>query len=100
EFGLPVTADQDKFLALHYIIADRLRKNGRVENPIRFTTPDLCRLLNIKSHGGRNYTEIVEWLDVMTTTTIISNGVIYEKDKESFVSSRDRFHVFDRARTV
>ena len=42
-FGLPITADQDKFLALHNIIANHLRDRGTVENPIRFTSAELLQ---------------------------------------------------------
>jgi hypothetical protein len=94
-FGLPITADQDKFLALHNIIANRLRDGGRIENPIRFTTAELMRLLNREVRAGKNYRDVVEWLTVMTATTIVSNGTVYEKGKERY--AHDVFHVFDRA---
>lgn len=94
-FGLPITADQDKFLALHNIIANRLRDRGTVENPIRFTSAELLQLLNKKKHSGKNYKDIVEWLTVMTATTIVSEGTVFEKLKERY--AHDVFHVFDRA---
>lgn len=97
-FGLPITADQDKFIALHDIIASLIRTDGKITNPIRFTSADLLRLLNKRVRTGKNYKDICEWLDVMTATTIISNGVVYEAGKQRF--ARDRFHVFERAVSI
>jgi len=97
-FGLPITADQDKFLALHSMITNILMVEGEIKNPIRFTSADLLRLLNSRVRAGKNYKDICEWLDVMTSTTIISNGVVYEAGKRRF--ARDRFHVFERAVSV
>ena len=96
--GLPITADQDKFLALHHIITDLLKETGTVTNPIRFTSAELLRLLNKQRDSGKNYKDISEWLDVMMSTTIMSNGVVYEAGKQRF--ARDRFHVFARAVSV
>lgn len=96
--GLPITADQDKFLALHDIITNLLQTQGKISNPIRFTSADLLRLLNKRVRTGKNYKDIIEWLDVMTATTIMSNGVVYEAGKQRF--ARDRFHVFERAVSV
>lgn len=97
-FGLPITADQDKFLALHQIITDHLNEHGVVTNPVRFTSAELLRRLNKERDSGKNYKDISEWLDVMTTTTIVSNGVVFEAGKQRF--ARDRFHVFVRAVSV
>src|SRR3954447_13232879 len=43
--GLPITADQDKYLALHDIITTLLQQHGKITNPIRFTSAELLRLL-------------------------------------------------------
>lgn len=96
-FGLPVTADQDKYLGLQKIITD-LQASGVVTNPIRFRSADLLRLLNRNTKTGKNYKEVSEWLDVMKSTTIISNGVVYIAGQKRF--ARDRFNVFDRAVSV
>lgn len=93
-FGLPITADQDKFLALQRIVTDIQQRQGRVENPIGFTSAELLKLLQQQDAGGR-YKEIEEWLKVMTLTGIISEGVVYFAGKKQWVS--DTFHVFDRA---
>lgn len=94
-FGLPVTADQDKYLALQQIITNQLQSEGKVTNPIRFKSSELLRLLHASTKAGRNYKAISEWLDVMSATTIISNGAVYTTGQKRF--ARDRFRVFDRA---
>jgi hypothetical protein len=96
--GLPVTSDQDKYLALHDIITGLLQTHGRIKNPIRFTSANLLRILNKRVRTGKNYKDVSEWLDVMTATMIISDGVVYEAGKKKF--ARDRFHVFERAISV
>jgi hypothetical protein len=97
-FGLPITADQDKYLALQRIVTDLMQSSGTVANPIRFKSADLLRLLKRSTNAGKNYNEISEWLDVMSSTTIISDGVVYTAGKKRY--ARDRFRVFDRAVSV
>ena len=97
-FGLPITADQDKYLALQEIITHQLQSEGVVTNPIRFKSADLLRLMNRDAKAGKNYKEIGEWLDVMSATMIKSTGIVYKADQKRFVT--DRFHVFDRAVSV
>jgi hypothetical protein len=97
-FGLPVTADQDKWLALQKIITNTLQQEGKVTNPIRFRSADLLRLLGRSTKAGKNYNEINEWLDVMFTTSILSKGVVYIAGQKRF--AKDRFSVFDRAVSV
>ena len=94
-FGLPVTADQDKYLALQQIITNTLQSEGKVTNPIRFKSSELLRLLNTSTKTGKNYKAISEWLDVMSATSIISDGAVYTTGQKRF--ARDRFRVFDRA---
>jgi hypothetical protein len=76
-FGLPVSADQDKYLALQKIITNMLQADGKVTNPIRFKSADLLRLMNTSTKTGKNYKAISEWLDVMSATTIFSNDAVY-----------------------
>jgi len=97
-FGLPITADQDKYLALQSIITNQLLAEGKVTNPIRFKSADLIRLLGDSTKSGKNYKDVGEWLDVMSATTIFSDGVVYAANKKRF--ARDRFRVFDRAVSV
>jgi len=95
KYGLPITADQDKWIALCKILTDILRKEGKVSNPIAFTSADILRLLHKHRHSGKNYREVEEWLDVLFSTTIFSEGVVYLANEKRRV--KDRFRVFDRA---
>ena len=54
-YGLPVTADQDKYLALQKIVTDTLQSEGKISNPVRFTSAQLLRLLNNRVRTGKNY---------------------------------------------
>lgn len=93
-YGLPVTADQDKYLALQKIINDVRHETGEISNPITFTSAEMLKLLE-QGDAGKNYQEISEWLDLMSNTGIISEGVVYLAGKK--VWAKDRFRVFDRA---
>jgi hypothetical protein len=93
-YGLPNTADQDKYLALHKIITDAHQRDGKVTNPIGFTSSELIKLLGMVD-SGENYKDVAEWLNVMTATTIVSEGTVFFAREKQWVT--DRFHVFDRA---
>jgi hypothetical protein len=95
KYGLPITADQDKWIALCKILTDIIRKEGIVTNPISFTSADILRLLHKHRHSGKNYKEVEEWLDVLFSTTIFSEGVVYLANEKRRV--KDRFRVFERA---
>ena len=94
-YGLPVTADQDKYLALQKLITDTQQRQGSVSNPIAFTSAELLKVLQQNRNSGKNYKEISDWLDLMASTTIISQGVVYLAGRKRW--ARDRFRVFDRA---
>jgi hypothetical protein len=94
ENGLPTTPDQDKYLAFKQIVQERRKANGgRVQNPIPFTSYELCTRVGLNT-GGKNYADISEWLDRMVATTIRSKGTVYLAKRKSYV--KDTFHVFDR----
>src|SRR5580704_10570416 len=95
KYGLPITADLDKWIALGEILTDILKKEGKVTNPIAFTSADILRLLHQHRHSGKNYKEVEEWLDVLFSTTIFSEGVVYLASEKRRV--KDRFRVFERA---
>ncbi len=95
KYGLPITADQDKWIALCKILTDILQREGKVTNPISFTSADILRLLHKHRHSGKNYREVEEWLDVFFSTTIFSEGVVYLANEKRRV--KDRFRVFERA---
>lgn len=91
---LPSTAHQDKYLAFQKIILDRRVDGEAITNPVAFTSAELVRELG-REKDGRLYKEISEWLDIMTATTIFSEGAVYFAGRKTF--GRDRFHVFDRS---
>jgi len=95
KYGLPITADQDKWIALCKILTDIIRKEGRVTNPVAFTSADILRLLHKHRHSGKNYREVEEWLDVLFSTTIFSEGVVYLAGEKRRI--KDRYRVFERA---
>ncbi|MDQ3064492.1 MAG: replication initiator protein A [Acidobacteriota bacterium] len=97
QYGMPITADQDKYLAFQKII-DRVKQaKGRVENPIKFTTAELLALLGSSKNGNR-YKEVSDWLKVMKGTTIESNGAVWVAGKKRFAT--DVFSIFDRIRSL
>src|ERR1700722_7995733 len=95
KYGLPITADQDKWIALCNILNHIARKEGIVTNPVSFSSADILRLLRKHRHSGKNYREVEEWLDVLYSTTIFSEGVVYLANEKRRV--KDRYRVFDRA---
>jgi len=97
KYGLPITADQDKWIALCNILTDLLQREGKVTNPISFTSADILRILHKHRHSGKNYREVEEWLDVLFSTTIFSEGVIYLANEKR--RAKDRFRVLERAVT-
>jgi hypothetical protein len=94
EYGLPVTSDQDKYLALQKIITDIRQRVGVVTNPIGFSSAQLLRILGLRVQAGKNYDEIADWAKRMTLTGICSEGVVYFAGKKTWAS--DTFHVFER----
>src|SRR5690348_8220481 len=50
-YGLPVTADQDKYFALQKLIRDQRRQVGVVPDPVGFTSAELLRTLGLKKNG-------------------------------------------------
>jgi hypothetical protein len=96
-YGLPVTADLDKYMALQKIITDIRQEHGRVTNPIGFTSAEILNLLG-QGDSGNNFDEIHEWMNRMTSTTIKSEGAVYLANKKKW--ARDTFHVFDRSVAV
>lgn len=92
--GLPVTADQDKFLALLDVLRAQRAGGAPVSNPVSFSSSALLRSLGL-SDSGQNHLDVSEWLDLMASTTIISEGAVYLAGSRRW--ARDRFRVFDRA---
>ena len=96
-FGLPTVADQEKWFAFCYLLAEHHKKHGKISNPIQFTAQEIFEILG-QTRATKNYADLNEWLDVMSATTIVSEGAVYLAGERTWVShSRRRFHVFDRA---
>lgn len=96
EYGMPITADQDKYLAFQKIIERSKReRGGTVANPITFTTAELLALLGTSKNGNR-YREVEEWLKVMNATFIESEGAVWLNGKKRFAS--DSFVIFQRVK--
>ena len=93
KYGLPTTADLDKYLAFQKIISDIRQRQGHVSNPVGFTSSRMLTVLGIKD-AGNNYQDIHDWLQRMTLTGISSKGVVYLAKRKAWAS--DTFHVFDR----
>jgi hypothetical protein len=97
EYGIPITADQDKYLAFQKIIERHKRETGKVENPVTFTTAELIKLLG-QSDAGLNFKEVYEWLDLMQGTQIKSQGAVWVAGKKRFAT--DVFNLFSRVKRV
>lgn len=97
KLGLPTTADQDKYYAFQKIVEDIRRRDGRVANPVGFTSAHMLRILGRKK-SGQGYKEIADWLERMTLTGIRSEGVVYLAGAKKF--ARDTFTVFSRTITM
>ncbi len=91
-YGLPVTADQDKYFALQMILQGLRQRAGTIPNPVGFTSAEMLRILDLKKNG-KNYQEVMDWMKRMTATTI--TAAIYFAGRKVWVE--DTFHVFDRA---
>lgn len=96
-YGMPTTADQDKYLAFQKILERIKREKGKIENPIAFTSAELLQLLG-HSDGGSNFKDVEEWLDVMASTYIKSEGAMWIAGKKKFAS--DSFVIFQRVRRI
>jgi len=98
-YGLPSTADQDKWLAFQKFLTDLQDEFGQITNPITFLSADMLRLLG-QTSSGTNFKDIDEWLDRMWSTSIISEGVVYYAGKKVRVKDRTPIKVFTRAVTA
>ena len=97
EFGLPTTADQDKYFAFQKLIERSREPGGAITNPVRFTSASMLEILGT-TQGGKNYQDISVWLRRMTFTGIESEGVVFLAGKKKY--ARDMFHVFQRSVAV
>jgi hypothetical protein len=97
DHGLPTTADQDKYFAFQKIVTDLKKRTGRVSNPVGFTSYQLLKILGM-TPSGKNYEDVVRWLERMTLTGIRSENVVFFAGRK--VWAKDIFHVFERVVAV
>ena len=93
EFGLPNTADLDKYRAFQKILSDKIAKEGKVPKYITLTSADLIRIMG-RSKEGKLYREIEDWLMRMALTGIRSEGAVWLAKKK--IWAKDLFHIFER----
>src|ERR1022692_253443 len=91
KYGLPITQDQDYWLALMKLVAEHLQREGKLVNPFSFTTAGLTKILG-QAHSGKNYKAVQEWADVMAFTGI--KGGAYDAVKKRWLT--DRTHAVER----
>jgi hypothetical protein len=96
-YGLPDTADQDKYLAMQKLITERRRLEGRIENPFSFTTAELLKVLG-RAKGGKRYGDVAEFLQRMTLTGIVSRRAVFLADRKAWAT--ETFHVFEKVISV
>jgi hypothetical protein len=89
--GLPGTLDQDVYVALLQLV-DR---QGDVPEDgwIGFSLYELVELLQ-RTHGGRDYRQVKESLERLSSTSIQSKNAFYRKSTKSYLD--DTFHLLDR----
>ena len=95
KYGLPITQDQDYWLALMQLVEERRRQEGRLKNPFTFTTADIRHILG-QVNSGKNYKAVNEWLSVMNATAI--EGGTYNAVRKSWYT--EKTHAIDRVITV
>ena len=94
KYGLPDTADLDKYRAFQKILSDELIRNGKVPKHITFTSTELIKAMG-RTKDGKLYKEVKDWLMKMISTTISSESAVWLADKKVWAS--DTFHIFERA---
>lgn len=94
EYGLPITADQDTYLAILKLALDMQRRTGQVTNPISFSTAEILRVQGKSAVSGYHYKELQEQLMRIKTATILSEGAVYFAGRR--VWAKDAFNVVNR----
>src|ERR1700683_4278380 len=95
KYGMPITQDQDYWLALMKLVGEHVQRNGKLTNPFIFTTADLRHVLG-QPNCGKYYEAVNEWLSVMTATTI--EGGSYNVRRKSWCT--EKTHAVDRVVAV
>lgn len=94
QYGLPTTADQDTYLAILKLATDIHRREGRISNPVGFTSAEILRIQGKSCVSGYHYKELHEQLMRIKTATILSEGAVYFAGRK--VWAKDAFNVINR----
>jgi hypothetical protein len=91
KYGLPITQDQDYWLALMKLVSDHIQREGRLANPFLFSTAQITKMLG-QAHSGKNYKAVEEWLSVMAFTGV--EGGVYNVNRKTWYT--EKTHALDR----
>jgi len=91
KYGMPITQDQDYWLALMKLVSEHVQGGEKLKNPFHFTTAELIKTLG-QVHSGSNYKAVVEWADIMTFTGI--KGGVYDAGQKRWLI--ERTHALER----
>lgn len=95
EYGLPTTADLEKFLAFCKIAQYQRGAEGKIRNPIRFTGRQMMAILD-QTVSGKNYEAIKTWGMRMLGTSISSELIYVAGGKRIKGRATNIFRSFDR----
>ena len=91
KYGMPITQDQDYWLALMKLVSEHVNQNGKLANPFIFTTAELRHVLG-QANSGKNYEAVNEWLSVMNSTAI--EGGSFNAARKTWCT--EKTHAVDR----
>ncbi|HIE08319.1 MAG TPA: hypothetical protein EYP65_00550, partial [Armatimonadetes bacterium] len=91
ELGLPVSTDEDVFVALLEVA----REQGFANREVFFTQKDLIRRMGWP-HKGESMERLKKALTRLMSTTIVCENVIWDKDKQEFLDTA--FHILESFR--
>ena len=95
KYGYPGPFDREVHKAVEQIISEILKEEGEIKNPISLGSfYNMCKRMNIKKYGGKEYKKIKEAFTKIKTTSIESKGTFYSKDKKQWIE--DIFSLYDR----
>ncbi len=94
KYGLPITADLDKYLALKELIRNAASDRGVITNPTTFTSAELNHLLGKQARSGKAHREVEEFLKRLFHTGIEFEAAEIEGKRKSRASIA--VHVLDK----
>jgi FtsZ-interacting cell division protein YlmF len=91
DYGFPTPLDYKVFKAIEYIIS---QLKLPIQNPIKFSVYQICKILGMKSLSNANYLHIKESIERMSQTGIKIKNAFYVKDKKNWIDTI--FNIYDR----